>query len=181
MRCFVGVFVPEPAKGEAIRAQSRLEHAPMVWKKVEPQNLHVNLSFLGELSEEDAKKAADRLELICKSHKEFTIVPRKISIIPSARRPRVLAMEAEEGTGELKSLMGDIVMSVGGDSKPPHITLGRIKSVLDVDGLASKVEKINSEISIVKAEFKVSTIDFIKSELGRDGPTYTSIRSCKLG
>jgi 2'-5' RNA ligase len=182
VRCFIGFFLPKEAKDFASDRQSRLSHAKFTWKKVEEENLHVNISFLGEVEETEVGRKADALESLCASHRPFSITVGPIRLIPSERRPRVVALDAMEMTGELRSLTSEVTRIVGGDSKPPHITLGRIRSVLDSDDLSKRVANLNKESSSAPScSFQIGSIDLIRSELGQSGPSYTVIRSCKLG
>jgi RNA 2',3'-cyclic 3'-phosphodiesterase len=182
VRCFVGFFLPKEAVEVALERQSRLSHAKFTWKMVEPQNLHINLSFLGEIGESEVGNVSSGLEEICRNHKPFSVTVGNIELIPSEKRPRVVALHAIEGSGELKSLTNDVKGNIGGDSKPPHITLGRVRNVIDSDSMVGRVGRLNLEASTSpKCSFEVLSIGLIKSELGRDGPTYTTLRSYPFG
>jgi len=176
MRCFIGFFVPDEIKPQIVAAQNRLKHLPVVCKFVEDENLHACISFLGEVSDEDVAKIAVKLENICKNHPKFRINVDGIKLIPNEKYLRVVGLDVSEESGILKTLSSDIKNSIGGDCKPAHITLCRVKNIVDKDKTVEKIKRIETEVD----GFGVNSIDLIKSVVSRSGPIYTVVKSCKL-
>ncbi len=54
MRCFLAIELPEEVREELVRIQKQLPEAK--FKLVEPENLHLTLKFLGELSDFQVNK-----------------------------------------------------------------------------------------------------------------------------
>jgi len=178
LRCFIAFFVPEPARTQVVELQGRLRHTQMLCKMVEPENIHVNLSFLGDVDESEANRAGTALEEICKRHKRFSIEVGALKMIPNERRPRVVVLAVSDESGTLKNLSSEIKKSISGDSKPPHITLCRVKSLLDGEATVSKINRMAAESKI--DGFEVGSIDLVMSQLGRDGPVYSIVKKCEF-
>ncbi len=171
-RCFVGIMVPEHIRDVAISLQKRLAEFGMKCKFVEPKNMHICLSFLGEVDDrkiEDLKRA---LDAVAERYKSFDIKIGKMKFIPSENYIRVIVLSVDD---LLERMRKAVVEAVGGDSKPPHLTLCRVKYVDD------KKRFVNEFGEVVCGEtFRVGSIQLIKSELQRSGPVYTVIHESRL-
>ncbi len=173
MRAFIGILIPENLKKKIEEIQEKIKKMPLKAKFVERENLHISLSFLGEIPDENLEFYKKELDKISRSFKKFKVDIGKIKFIPSENYIRVIAFEA---IGEdLDKLRKIIVNNIGGDSKPAHITLCRIKSI-------SEKNKIISELSEIKLNesFIVEKINLIKSELKKNGPIYMTIHESFL-
>jgi 2'-5' RNA ligase len=168
--------VPDDVKLQIAEIQNKLKLLPIICKMVEPENLHICLSFLGEVDDKSIEKISEELETICKSCSKFRVKIGEIKFIPSEKYVRVIVLEASDESGSLKLISSDIRKSIGGDAKPPHITICRVKDISDKAETAQKIKNLDMYVD----GFDVGGIDIIKSELSRNGPTYTSIKSCKL-
>jgi 2'-5' RNA ligase len=172
MRTFIGIIAPESVKDVVRKLQKELQEVGVVGKYVERENLHVNLSFLGEISEEESAEIGAKMDMIAKGYKKFVVNLRGVKPIPNLKFVRVVALSVEEGKNFLTSLINDIQKSIGGDAKPAHMTLCRVK------GLKNKkrfLENIEKNESTTFASFEVNSIQLIRSELGEEGPRYTVI------
>jgi len=176
MRCFVGFFVPEASKAGLVALQSRLRKLPADCKHVEPENLHVCLSFLGELDEAAVAATEAKLEHVCDESPPFRAIVDGVRMIPNESRVRVVASEVRDAAGSLQRIADRISRDVGGDAKPPHITLCRVRSVLEKDAFVNGVKALRAE----ETEFDVGEIALIKSELGPSGPAYSVVKTFKL-
>jgi len=169
MRAFIGVLAPPNVQNVAEKVQEELKGMGVIGKYVEKENLHVNLSFLGEVSEEDSQEIASKMDMIAKGYEKFTATVCAVRPIPNAKIVRVIALDVEQEKNLLRSLGGDIKKVIGGDVKPPHMTLCRVREFSDKRRFLQVVEKYNTACF---AAFEISSIQLIKSELGRDGPKY---------
>ena len=176
MRCFIGFFVPEAVKPAVIALQERLKRMPADCKFVESENLHVSLSFLGELDDAAVLETGARLGLVCSGRSGFHVVAGSIKMIPTESYVRVIVLDVQDASGELGRLFGGVKRDVGGDAKSPHLTLCRVREVRDGTVLADGVRKLSFD----PIEFNVEEIALIKSELGAAGPTYSVVKGFKL-
>jgi len=169
VRCFVGLFIPTEIKEKIIKIQNQIQKLPITLKLVEAENLHICLSFLGEVKEEKIKNICEKLDSICKRYNKFEVEISGIKLIPSENYVRVLALDVKSNM--LESIRKDVEKEIGGDSKPLHLTLCRIKKIEDKKETIEKIKKIESEVG----KFEVEKISLIKSTLQKSGPIYTSL------
>jgi 2'-5' RNA ligase len=169
VRCFVGLFIPTEIKEKIIKIQNQIQKLPITLKLVEAENLHICLSFLGEVKEEKIKNICEKLDSICKRYNKFEVEISGIKLIPSENYVRVLALDVKSNM--LESIRKDVEKEIGGDSKPLHLTLCRIKKIEDKKETIEKIKKIESEVG----KFEVEKISLIKSILQKSGPIYTSL------
>ena len=177
MRAFIGFLAPESVKSVAVRMQNELNEIGVVGKYVEKDNLHVNLSFLDEISEEESLEFAAKIDMIAKGFRKFSASVCALKAIPNTKFVRVVAFEIEQEKGLLNSLIKEIQKSIGGDSKPPHMTLCRVKGLKDKRKFADIIEKYSTSCF---AAFEVDSLQLIKSELEAGGPVYSVIHESKL-
>jgi len=176
MRCFVGFLVPEAAKSGLLALQEQLRKLPVDCKYVESENLHVCLSFLGEIDEAAVAKAEAGLEAVCKEGFKFGLAAGCINLIPSESYVRVIVLDVHDASGSLGRIAEGVKRGVGGDAKPPHITLCRVRDIRDKPATVEKIKKIAFE----KIEFDVDEISLIKSELGAGEPKYSVVKGFRL-
>jgi 2'-5' RNA ligase len=176
VRCFVGFFVPEAAKPALLEMQDALRELPIDCKYVEPENLHVCLSFLGELDDAAVADAEAKLEAVCGENTGFRLSAGGIKLIPSDSYVRVIVLDAHDDSGSLEKIAEAVKHGIGGDAKPPHITLCRVRDVRDKQATAQKIKSLH----VGRIEFSVGELTLIKSELSRGGPVYSAVRSFKL-
>jgi 2'-5' RNA ligase len=177
VRCFVGILIPEELKNSVVSLQKRLETLPMGCKFVERENLHLSVSFLGEVEEAKLEEITKKLDAVCARFKKFTAVVSDLKVIPSESYIRVLALSVYDDADSLVEIGNAIRKEVGGDVKPPHLTLCRVKSIENKKNIIVELENYkNFEIG----KFTVSKINLIKSDLERSGPVYTTIHESFL-
>jgi len=177
LRAFIGILAPENVQNAAVKIQKELQDAGIVGKYVERENLHVNLSFLGEISEEESMEISSKMDMIAKGYKKFTAMVCAIRPIPDIKFTRVIALGVEQEDDLLSKLSNEAQKSIGGDVKPPHMTLCRVRNVKDRKKFVGIVEKYRSACF---AAFEIRSIQLIKSELDESGPKYTVIHESIL-
>jgi len=148
-------------------------------KTVERKNLHVNLKFLGDTTEEElkkAKKALQRLEGFGEFKAKLTgtgAFPNKdfikvIWIGVRSQRLEDLAEKTEQAYTEQGFKKRD---------KPykPHITAARVKTKPD-----PKIKKAFEEYNKHYKDIQIKEAELIESELKKEGPNYKTIKKIKL-
>jgi 2'-5' RNA ligase len=135
------------------------------------------LSFLGEIDETKAKDVAAALDSICANYKKFDADVSGLKMIPTESYIRVLAVGVSDPEGALERLSKDIKNVIGGDVKPPHLTLCRVKSLSDKPRALSGLTGLKN-VSLGKCVFK--SVRLMKSDLTRSGPVYTVLHESRL-
>ena len=62
MRCFIALLLDKDSSSYILDLQRELKNTPSDVKWVEPQNIHLTLKFLGEISEKLADEIKIKLE-----------------------------------------------------------------------------------------------------------------------
>lgn len=179
-RSFIAVNLPGGIKkriGENLEKMKKKIKGEVKW--VKKDNFHFTFHFLGYLDEERLEKVR---KILSETTKNVHVVKMKIAgfgVFPNPRQPRVLFLKgAEEGSilAGLQKEIGERLEKIGleTDSRPwqMHLTFGRAK------------DKIILSPSILKEnlnfEFKVYSIDLMRSDLRITGPIYTVLNSYPL-
>jgi 2'-5' RNA ligase len=176
VRCFIGFVLPQNIKKHVDEIQKEIVSWPIMCKFVEVENLHVCMSFLGEVDEKEIDCIGKKLDEICKIYPKFEAVVNGVKAIPNESYIRVLALDVSDSKGIMESIRKEVVEKIGGDSHPPHLTLCRVKNVSDKKSVVQKLEEMKSVGEI----FHVAGMQLIKSELSRSGPVYSVIHESML-
>jgi len=177
VRCFIAAPLPEDIKRRVLELQKGMKELNMECKFVEEENMHITLSFLGDISEDDVEKINIQLGYL---PKKFSKIPARVcglKIIPSESYIRVIALDVFDENMQLEKLSREIKGAVGGDVKPPHVTVCRVKNI---ENKKEVLEKLDVWKKFDAGTFIVSEIRLMKSELGGKGPTYKALRSYQL-
>jgi len=167
VRCFIAVY---PIKSQKVFELQEKIVSLINGKEVERENMHITLSFLGEKQETEINEIKVKLDKITKNSYKREAILTRIKFIPNERFFRVIAIDVA-GLDDLSEI---IEKEVGGDVKPPHLTLFRVKNVKDKKALLEfgKIE-LNERIFVDK-------ICLMKSTLMPKGPIYEVIESFEL-
>ena len=178
VRAFIAVHINDAVRDELARAQARLKRsgAHVAW--VRPENVHLTLVFLGDVSGRQLAELASRLDRIALVTAAFSCVAAGIGAFGGERRPRVVWAGVMAGcVPALHSLYGaasDAAVAAGMrvEAWPfaAHMTLGRVRSSRNVAALAAEVGKLRESSFGV---FPVHGVSVMRSVLGSQGPTYT--------
>jgi 2'-5' RNA ligase len=106
MRAFLGISVPDELKSRIIDIQDRFLDFDV--KLVEKENLHFNLKFFKEISNEEAEKLKKILEDICRRFQPFEIKISGLGAFPSRNYVRVLWLGVKDGYQIMLSLAEEI-------------------------------------------------------------------------
>jgi len=177
MRLFVGFLLPEEQKEFVLKLQSEISGLGADYKSVERGNLHLSMTFLGETAEEDAEKIKKDLAKIAAKFKKIDITVCGTRAIPNKNFIRVIALDILDESKKLNELLDEIRKKIGGDAKPPHLTLCRVRSTKNKERLIEFVGKYETTSF---ASFKISSIQLIESKLSREGPVYSVISESAL-
>lgn len=179
MRAFVGVPVPpEPALATLLEGLAALDADVKV---VSPAQLHVTLSFLGDVPEDAA--LAPAIDEATRGVRGLTITLRGVGAFPTTRHPKVVwaGIQRPEAIAELASRVRDALSRAGwpGDNKEfrAHVTLARVKSHRGEAAVNSFVaEHANQELGEVSA----NVVRLYRSQLSREGPSYAVLHESPL-
>lgn len=184
MRCFISISIPDEIKKGMTAIQERLKKsgADVSWTR--PEGMHLTLKFLGEVEENRIKDIETALSISIIGIQPFTLDVAEIGTFPDVRRPRVVWIGLNENGSNLIKLQKNIEKEferLGFTPEKrgftPHITLGRIRSRKNIEGL---LNLINDEKTIDLDGFEVMNIHLMQSELRPTGAIYTELKSMEL-
>lgn len=155
-------------------------------KWVEPQNLHMTIKFLGEVSEGHLQAIKDVLADNLKGKSAFEIEVTGMGMYPSTQKPRVIWLGIE-GSEPLKDIHKSLDLALQKVSIPPdkrglspHLTIGRVRK--NVETLI--VQDIGKTLSQFKIDslgkYTIDKIVLYKSTLTPKGPIYDPLLSIPL-
>ncbi len=173
VRAFIGISVSGEVRKHAVDTIEKLKSYPINAKFVEKENLHISLTFLGEINDRQVEEIKFMMNETTKRLKEFKISIGKIMLIPNEKFVRVIAIDVS--SPELELLRKEIVENVGGKSHPAHLTLARIKNVENKEKFS---EIKNLFIETISQDVK--EIKLFRSELSSTGPSYTILHTSEL-
>jgi 2'-5' RNA ligase len=129
MRLFVALDIDHDIRGRIARFLEGVHGFAPEARWVRPESLHVTLKFIGEQSEDEARRIKGALEAIAADAFEMNF--RGYGFFPSARAPRVFWTGIEAGP-RLASLAAAVDENMAGLEIPreehafnPHLTLAR--------------------------------------------------------
>lgn len=185
-RVFIAVELPPEIRARlrahAGRLREMVPEAKASWSR--PENIHLTLKFIGDTS-------IDRLTGLCEAAartvaplQPFTIAVAETGVFPSRSVPKVLWIGLKDSEGrlsELHSRLEEECAQAGfaKEARPfhPHLTLARLRQPQHARALASTHMQMPFEL----AEFYVSEVLVIRSELSSAGSRYTTISCHQLG
>lgn len=183
-RSFIALESNEEVQASLTDIQDRLVETGADLKIVEPENIHLTLRFLGNVSNK-------KLELIKEVfHKTADTSPFEVSVegmgvFPNPDFIRVVWAGVTTGASKLKHLREDLDEDLSEIDHPPddkeftpHFTIARMKSGKSKERVVSLVR---SESDREFGTIFCDELKLKKSELTSEGPIYTDIDSVKLG
>jgi len=182
-RTFIAIEIPVTVKLRELLKLLRVDLREDKIRWVDPEILHITLSFLGDTSEEQINYISEQLEKICCGYSSMELHLKELGVFPNVRKPRVfwIGMERNE---QLENLQGEIEMmlcnyGINRNNKPfsPHLTIARIKWIDDIDKLKYRLQKYRGK-TIQKT--KIGEVIYYQSKLTSNGPIYNSIKKFPL-
>lgn len=188
-RCFVAVLLPPPVREALFAAISPLERAlPTVRWQRKIENLHLTLSFLGNVPDDRVRSLAAALPARTADISPFPIEVRGLGAFPSARRANVLWAGVEDPTRTLARMAGLFAAEAdpreAGRPFRAHVTLGRCPAARKAgQGAGENVDARAALAAWNDTLFGPVTVDavhLVQSRLGREGSTYTVLAAAGL-
>lgn len=176
MRAFIAVDI------EATRAMVQfldaLRGTRARVRVVSPENVHITLKFLGETDDGLVPFLRDALAGAVEGEDPFTVTLHGSGAFPNARNPRVLWIGVRGGdplvriAKHLERALQELGFERERRRFTPHLTVGRVKSRKDVEGLTELLEAHGDERFGTQ---RVETLRLKRSELRPTGAVYHDV------
>ncbi len=184
MRTFIAVGISSEVREKIAQIQAEFRKGDPDVKWVEPENLHITLRFLGEVSEDKLSGVIEKIRLATAGISNFRAHIFGLGGFPNLKSPRVVWVGVGEGKEELKNLSERIEenLSYLGFAKEKrgfsaHLTIGRVRSPRKREKLVKKIEELERHDV---GEFSVDRVLVMESQLSSKGPTYRIIEEVNL-
>jgi len=159
-------------------AQSLLVRTGADLKPVEPQNIHVTLRFLGNITPSMVEKIYEEMKKV--QFVPFDVKIHGVGAFPDVRYPRVCWAGITEGADQLKSIFSQLeprLQGLGFAADPkgfsPHLTIARVRSGRNKAELGRWInENANYDFGVIRAE----CLKLKRSDLTPRGPIYSTLK-----
>lgn len=149
----------------------------------DPAGIHLTLKFLGDVDETAISRIDECVVSAKESIVKFLIKVHEKGVFPNPKRPRVLWLGIEEGTGNLAALqqrLEDELVKAGFPREEreftPHLTIGRVRFQNGTQEVIRNFE--NSPFPGV--DFQAGEVVVMRSDLRPSGAVYTPLLKYKL-
>ena len=181
MRLFIGIDLDGKVVENIVSIQRKLASNGFDLKLVEPENLHLTLKFLGDVQESQLEQVERLVSESVKDVREFELSFHGIGYF-GGRRVSVIWAGVKDGSRDFVNLAMALEERLSSIRKEehdpsPHLTIARVKSVRNVDGL---LRELNSLRDVKMGEVPVKEIRLKQSVLTPQGPIYSDVKVFSL-
>jgi 2'-5' RNA ligase len=183
LRSFIAVKISQEIQSAIARSIAPLQKSlpkPLV-RWVAPDNVHLTIKFLGDVSPANLDQLAEALKTEVRNHEIFTIPVGGLGAFPTSRRARVIWIGLE-APGALNSLMRGVEavaarLGYASEDRPfsPHLTIGRVgqnASTADLHRICAGLEGMSIGAF---GTVLVDAVHIFKSDLLPGGSVYTRL------
>lgn len=186
IRAFIAIPIPQDIReyiGKIIENfQRELPENSIKW--VQPDNIHLTLQFLGDISNSTLNDLVEKLE--DDKFFSFNLEITQIGAFPSIFKPRVvwIGVSKSERLNNVALYIQNLTRSlqIETDNKPfsPHFTIARIKPGIKENTLDSLKKLLIKSREIERILFNVNNYCLYQSKLTPNGPIYSVLQSYNL-
>jgi 2'-5' RNA ligase len=187
MRLFIAVPVPDNVRDHLRQLLADLKKSRADYKWVEPENLHLTMSFLGETDPGRIAALESVLKESVGGRSAFTMAFGAIGAFDSLDRPRVLWVGMTEGASELKELAARLnqeLLRAGfpceGREFKPHLTIARMRTTRNLENLRARLGHWSDPSRLAHMHAPVDRLVLYESRLSSKGPTYFVVKEASL-
>lgn len=176
-RCFIALEISREAIDYTEELDLQIKKKNLfAGKFTEPENLHLTLKFLGEISEEKLDEVKKKLKEI--KFKEFEVNLGEVGTFINRLNSILWIKLQGKEIWELQKIIDDKLKDLFESELRfmSHITIARMKKIPSKKVLLDYVKNIK----VKKINFSVKEFVLKKSELKPEGPVYTDISKYSL-
>ncbi len=182
MRVFIAIDLDEELRKGIEDVENRIKKTGCDVKLVEPENLHITVKFLGEVSDSSVNEIENKISETVSCVKQFQMVMEGVGFFGNPNHIKTIWADIREGKDQLVKLIES--MNKGLDhirrevhEANPHLTIGRVKSGMNREKL---LETIMSMKDVKLGQMPVKFVKLKQSVLTKQGPLYSDLKSFEL-
>lgn len=185
MRLFVAINFPADMRERLWEATASLRDLELPVRWVKPESIHLTLKFLGDVDAGRVEPVGQAVRSAAHGTRAFRLPVGDFGAFPNLKHPRVVWVGCD-GIPVLELLqdaierrMDDIGFPIEGRPFRPHLTLGRAQR----DAPARAFAHLEDHLGTLEfyEEPQISSVDVMRSHLGRDGARYEVVDRVELG
>jgi len=179
IRSFVAFDIGEAAVLRNLaKVQDTLLRTGADLKLVKPENIHITLRFLGDVTAEMVDRIHGEMEMV--QFQPFEVNVKGVGVFPNPKHISVVWAGIRQGVNEHRAIFDQLepklrALGFTPDSKgfSPHLTIARVRTGRNRDALAEQLWTLEGfDFGMVKAE----CLRLKKSVLTPQGPIYSVLR-----
>ena len=186
MRAFIAIGLPTEIKDVLSQIQDKLKTGLPKISWVKPQNLHLTLKFLGEISPRQLEEIKHIITKVSQGTAAFKIKLDDLGVFPDLRQARIIWIGINQDTitkqiaGLLETKVAGIGIAKEKRDFSSHITIARIKIPLNPVDLERELKKAKNDVVYANMELNAGGITLFESVLGPSGPAYTVLKEANF-
>jgi len=186
MRAFIAIELPATIKDTLSKIQDELKPGLAKASWVKPQNLHLTLKFLGDISPRQLEEIKRIIAEVSRQTISFKIKLDDLGVFPGLRQARIIWIGISQDSlvkhlaGSLKTKLAAIGIAKEKREFSSHITIARVKNPLNPTDLETELKKAKNELLDANLEFNSGGITLFESVLGRGGAAYTVLEKANF-
>ncbi len=184
IRTFIALELPPPVIALLHNLQQNLKQLKIRARWVRPENIHLTLKFIGDVSPADVDAICAAMTGAAHGFSPVKLAVRGIGVFPTIKRPRIIWVGLGGHIRSLSALQGRLVQELAGlgiakDKRAfkAHLTLGRIKQPPGPDLIR---QMMTEYASLSSDEFTCDQVILFKSDLKPAGAVYTKLKQTNL-
>jgi 2'-5' RNA ligase len=185
IRAFIAIQATDEVRKLVKQIAGELEAAGADVKWVEPENVHLTLKFLGNITLEDVGKLKPALDRALQGCRSLLLTVAGVGCFPGGRQaPRVVWIGLEGDLDALREIAAGVEEACAGlgferekRAFKAHLTIGRVRRG------SSRLEELSravDRIAFKPLKLRVDRVNLVRSRLSPRGPTYTVMESVDL-
>ena len=185
LRAFIAIELDPKVQAALGQIQKELKDVGADVKWVKPDNIHLTLKFLGDVSLEELDSIKGAMQTTLQPIKSFSMALTHLGAFPKVENPQIIWVGATADKNSIKSITESLeenLKGIGFEKEKrdfePHITLGRMRSSDNKFALSKKIK--NFQFPAGAPHQLVNQIALFKSTLTPQGPIYETLAKINL-
>ncbi len=185
IRTFIALELPPAVIALLHNVQQDLKRLKIRARWVRPENIHLTLKFLGNVSPDRIDRIGAAMTAATAEFSPVTLAIRGIGVFPGIKRPRVIWVGLGGDIRSLLALHSRLEQELAEAEFPrdkrsfkAHLTLGRIKQSA---GPAAIRQMITDFAALGSDDFACDQVILFKSDLKSTGAVYSKLKQTNLG